>query len=366
MPASTRARGTKRGAPPRSGTPRHIAELLVALAAPRPDDLICDPVAGACELLVAAAERVRASFPATARDAAEQEHFRTRMFHAFGADKATQRSGMRALRWNHRVDAANLSEKDILARELGEHGARYSLVLTRFPLAGRRSSSTAKDLKRFMRTTRSELLLLARTLQLLHVGGRAAVIVPERLLSDATKSHERLRSLLVESHRVKAVIALPPALFTSQADAQAILIFERTDRGGTEHVWFYDLVADGLSLDEARTPLLAEEQLGPQPRVPLSPEEHGRNNLPDLVTRFGTIHGAAGMTSELERERSAQSFCVPRSEIGAQGYDLSIRRYQVLAPARIEARRPHEILAELAGLEAEIFQGMKDLVGMLK
>ena len=366
MPTSGRAGGAKRGAQPRSGTPRHIAQLLVALAAPRPDDVICDPAAGACELLVAAAEWVLANFPATARDAHEQEHFRTRMFHAFGADKTTQRSGMRALRWKHRVDATNFSEEDILARELGDDGARYSLVLTRFPQAGRREGSTARDLTRFTRTTRSELLLLARTLQLLNAGGRAAVIVPERLLSDATKAHERLRSLLVESHRVAAVIALPPILSAPAADASAILMFERTDRGATEHVWFYDLIADGLNLDETRAPLLAEEQLGPQPRVPLSAEAHERNNLPDVVARWHAIRSAAGMRSELERARSAQSFCVPRSEIAAQGYDLSIRRYQVLAPARTEARRPHEILAELAGLEAEIFQGMKDLVGMLK
>src|SRR5262245_26606297 len=112
MPGS-RTRATKRSAPARASTPRHIAQLLAALAAPRPADLICDPAAGACELLVAAAEQVRARFPAMARDALEQEHFRKRMFHAFGVDKTTQRSGMRALRWTHRVDAASLDENDV-------------------------------------------------------------------------------------------------------------------------------------------------------------------------------------------------------------------------------------------------------------
>jgi type I restriction enzyme M protein len=367
MAKAPTVRATRRSAPARVATPRHIAQLLVALAAPRPDDLICDPAAGACELLVAAAEWVSASFPAMMRDAGEQEHFRTRMFNAFGADKATPRSGMRALRWNHRVDAANLSEKDVLARELGSHRGRYSLVMTRVPCEGRREAGRAKDLPRFVRTTRPELLLLARTLQLLNVGGRAAMIVPQRLLSGATKAHEQLRSVLVDAHRVEAVIALPPAVFLPHSDEPtAILLFSRTDQGGTGHVWFYDLAADGLSLDDARAPLLPDEQLGLAPGAPLTPEEHERNNLPDVVARWRTIRSAAGLTSELVRGRSAQSFCVPRAEIAAQGYDLGIRRYQVLAPERIEARRPHEILAELAGIEAQIFQGMKDLVGMLK
>ena len=368
MPAQDGSRKAKRGPPPRISTPQHIAQLLVALAAPGPADTICDPVAGSCELLAAAADAVRAKFPAMARDAAEQEHFRARMFHAFGVDKTTRRADMRALRWDHGVDAANLSAEDVIAHALGEHAAQYTLLLARLPFEGSREyAHTAKDLLRFVRTTRPELLVLARALQLLRAGGRAAMIVPERVLCGATKPHERLRSMLVETHKVEAVIALPPAVFTPHADeATAILMFTRTDQGGTEHVWFYDLIADGMSMDDARSPLVAAEKLGPAPRVPLSAQEHELNNLPDVLARWHTMQGTAGTLPEQERPRSAQSFCVPKADIAAQGYDLSIRRYKVLAPAHVESRRPHEILAELAGIEAEIFQGMKDLVGMLK
>ena len=160
--------------------------------------------------------------------------------------------------------------------------------------------------------------------------------------------------MLVESHKVEAVIALPAAAFMPSAnEPTAILIFTRSGQGGTDQVWFYDLVAGKVR---------ASEEPGSLPET----MEHEHNNLADLLTRWRAIQVAARPTVELDRARSAQSFCVPKSEIATQGYDLSIGRYRVLAPARVESRRPHEILAELAGLEAEIFQGMKDLVGMLK
>ena len=360
MNASVRPRQAGPGEPARIVTPPHIAKLLVDLAAPRPADVICDPAADGCELLAAAAESIRAEFPGMARDAAELEHFRTRMFHAWGADKgAMRRTVARTLR-THGVDTANFTGENVLGCDPGDRYGAFTRVLGRLPFAGQREyADTAKDVLRIVRTTRPALLLLARIVQLLAVGGRAVVIVPERLLSGATKPHQRLRSVLVESHKVEAVIALPAAAFMPLADEPtAILIFTRSDAGGTEYVWFYDVVADGVVSDESRA------SAGPGPLPERS--EHERNNLPDLLGRWRAMQGAAGARVELDRPRSAQSFCVPKSEIATQGYDLSIGRYRVLAPARVESRRPHEILAELAGLEAEIFQGMKDLVGMLK
>ena len=358
MRAAAGARTTGRSAPVRITTPPHIAKLLVDLAAPRPVDVICDPVAEGCELLATAAESIRSNFPGMARDAAELEHFRTGMFFGWSADKGAMRRAVARVLRTHGVDVANLNGQDVLGLDLGDRSGTYTCVLSRLPFAGRRDyADTAKDLLRMVRTTRPEVLLLARIVQLLAVGGRAVVIVPEGLLSSATKAHQKLRSMLVETHRVEAVIALPAATFMPSADEQtAILVFTRGGEGGTERVWFYDLVSDGAPSRGASG----------EPDVPPEMPEHEQNNLADLLVRWRLIQAMARPTVELDRARSEQSFCVPKSEIATQGYDLSIGRYRVLAPARVESRRPQEILAELAGLEAEIFQGMKDLVGMLK
>jgi type I restriction enzyme M protein len=293
-----------------------------------------------------------------ARDAAELEHFRTRMFFGWGADKGAMRRAVARVLRTHGVDGANLTGDDVLGCDLGDRSGTHTRVLSRLPFTGRREyADTAKDLLKMVRTTRPEVLLLARIVQLLAVGGRAVVIVPERLLSGATKAHQKLRSMLVESHKVEAVIALPAATFMPSIDEPAaILVFTRTGEGGTEHVWFYDLVSDGAPGRGA------SGEPGAPPEMP----EHEQNDLPDLLARWRAMQAAARPTAELDRARSEQSFWVSKSEIATQGYDLSIGRYRVLAPARVESRRPHEILAELAGLEAEIFQGMKDLVGMLK
>ena len=349
------------GARIRVSTPAHVARLVAELAMLRPPDVICDPAAGGCDLLIAAMEAVRAIFPGLMRDAGEQAHFRGAMFHAFGAESLPQ-----AL--TNVVDPTNLGAHDALGLDLGDRSAAFTHVLTRVPFAGRREHAhTAKDLLRVVRTTRPELLLLARTLQLLRAGGRAAIIVPEGLLSGATKAHVRIRSLLIETHKVEAVIALPAAVFMPHfAQPTAILLFTRTDQGGTEQVWFYALAADGMSADEARTPLVDARQLAVLPPSPLGPDEQERNDRPDVLARWRALHSAAGARTELEQPRSARSFYVPKAEIAAQGYDLSMQRYKLAEPDPLEARRPHEILAELAGLEAEIFQGMKDLVGMLK
>jgi len=315
--------------------PQHIVELLVALAAPQPSDIVCDPMAGTADLLSAAADYVRANFPASLDDVEQREHFRLRMFHGFEADQATQRVGRMNMR-SHGVEHAEICVFDVTASELAANGAAYTLVLCGVPFAGSAEYAlTARELLKVVRTKRLELLFFTRVVQLLQAGGRAVLIVPESLLAGATKPHQSLRSKLVEEQKVQAVIRLPAGAFKPYTDASAaILIFTKTDSGGTDHVWFYDLSA-------------------------------ADNSAPDLLDRWGGL-SSPSPSAELNRPRSAQSFCVAKSEIAGQGYDLSINRYQLLPPTHLEQRRPHEILAELAGLEAEIFQGMKDLVGMLK
>lgn len=235
-------------------------------------------------------------------------------------------------------------------------------MLANPPFAGSLDAETvAKDLTAIVKTRKTELLFLALFLRLLKPGGRAAVIVPDGVLFGSSKAHKELRRILVEEQRLDGVVSLPSGVFRPYAGVScAILLFTRTDSGGTDHVWFYDMNADGWSLDDKRTPLLPEGKLGPVPAVALEAGEHERNNLPDALARWRERDGA-----ERERARTAQSFCVPKQEIVAAGWDLSVNRYKEVAREEVVHRSPREILAELRRLEAEIAEGVARLEGML-
>ncbi|MDX1999556.1 MAG: N-6 DNA methylase, partial [Thermoanaerobaculia bacterium] len=252
--------------------------------------------------------------------------------------------------------------RDSLASSADGDAERYTLVLANPPFAGSVDTETiAADLTRVVKTKKTELLFLALFLRLLQPGGRAAVIVPDGVLFGSTGAHRKLRELLVEKHKLDAVVSLPGGVFKPYAGVStAILFFTKTNSGGTEDVWFYDVQADGWSLDDKRTPLLPPEKLGATPEAALAPEDHAKNNLPDVLTRWRERHG-----TERDRPRTAQSFRVPKSEIAAQGYDLSLNRYREVQHEEIHHRPPKEILAELAKLEEEIQQGMRELEGML-
>jgi type I restriction enzyme M protein len=181
------------------------------------------------------------------------------------------------------------------------------------------------------------------------------------VLFGSSRAHKELRRILVEEQKLDAVVSLPGGVFKPYAGVStAILLFTKTNSGGTDTVWFYDVQADGWSLDDKRTPLLAEEKLGPVPATPLADDEHAKNNLPDVLRRWRERDGA-----ERERPRTAQSFCVPKDAIAAQGYDLSLNRYKEVVHEAVEHRPPKEILAELWLLEEEIRREMRELEAML-
>jgi type I restriction enzyme M protein len=147
--------------------------------------------------------------------------------------------------------------------------------------------NTAKDLLQIVKTKKTELLFLALFLRLLKPGGRAAVIVPEGVLFGSSTAHKTLRKIFVEDQKLEAVISLPGGVFKPYAGVStAILVFTKTNSGGTEHVWFYDVDADGMSLDDKRTELLQPEKLGPVPKIALTQDEHAKNNLPDILVRW--------------------------------------------------------------------------------
>lgn len=342
-------------------TPRHIIGLMVEMTAPSPTDVICDPACGTCGFLISAGEYIRRNHPEALHDRKLNRHFHEDMFNGFDFDGTMLRIGSMNMLL-HGVEHPDVRYKDSLAEEHGAEEEAYSLILANPPFAGSLDyENVAKDLLQVVKTKKTELLFLALFLRLLKPGGRAAVIVPDGVLFGSTKAHKELRRVLVEDQKLDGVVSLPSGVFKPYAGVStAILLFTKTNSGGTDHVWFYDLQADGRSLDDKRTELLPVPKVNATPSELLTPEEHDKNNLPDALARWKERD-----RSERTRARSEQSFCIAKADIAANGYDLSINRYKELVHEEVEHRDPREILKELAALEDDIRQGLADLEAML-
>jgi type I restriction enzyme M protein len=340
-------------------TPRHIIALMVEMMAPGPKDVIVDPACGTCGFLVAAGEYLRENHQKLFQEKASRDHFHEEMFHGFDFDGTMLRIGSMNMTL-HGVDNPDIRYKDSLAQEHAGDSDRYSLVLANPPFAGSLDyETTAKDLLAIVKTKKTELLFMALFLKLLKPGGRAAVIVPDGVLFGSSTAHKEIRRMLVDDHRLDGIVKLPSGVFRPYAGVStAIVLFTKTNSGGTDHVWFYDCQADGLSLNDMRTPLLPLAKIGPS--AELSKSEHAKSNLPDIAARWKDRNAA-----ERKRPRTAQSFCVPKAEIAAAGYDLSINRYKEMVHEATAHRLPKEIIAELKELEKEISDGLEELEGML-
>ncbi|WP_282169088.1 type I restriction-modification system subunit M [Ruegeria atlantica] len=343
-------------------TPRHIIELMVHLMAPTPTDTICDPAAGTCGFLVAAGEYLRDHHPEMLRKKESRDHFHNNMFHGFDFDATMLRIGAMNMTL-HGVDNADVSYRDSLAEEHGADAGAYSLILANPPFAGSLDyDTTAKDLQKIVKTKKTELLFMALFLRLLRTGGRAAVVVPDGVLFGSSKAHKDIRRMLVEEHKLDAIIKLPSGVFKPYAGVScAIVVFTKTGVGGTEDVWFYDMTADGFSLDDKRTPLLDAENLGAKPAQALTEDDHGKNNLPDILARW------IALEAETDRPRTAQSFMVKASEITASGsWDLSLNRYKEIEHEEVAHASPTEVIADLRTLETKITKGLDRLEEMLR
>lgn len=199
-------------------------------------------------------------------------------------------------------------------------------------------------------------------LKLLKPGGRAAVIVPDGVLFGSSKAHKDIRKILVEEQKLDAVISLPSGVFKPYAGVStAILIFTKTNSGGTDNIWFYDMQADGWSLNDQRQPLLDTDMLGVTPSTTLNADQHEKNNLPDVLKRWAQRDDA-----ELKNPRTAQSFCVQKNEIVASGYDLSLNRYKETLHEQMEHVLPKQLISQLKQLEVEIQADLLELESMLK
>ncbi|MGQ7244658.1 type I restriction-modification system subunit M [Salinicola sp. V024] len=324
-------------------TPRHIIKLMVEMTAPTPSDVICDPACGTAGFLNAASEYLREHHSGEIyRDDTARRRFNDETFHGYDFDSTMLRIGSMNMLL-HGVENPDIRYKDSLAQADESDAEKYSLILANPPFAGSLDyESTAKDLLQIVKTKKTELLFLTLFLRLLKTGGRAAVIVPDGVLFGSSKAHKSLRKILVEDQKLDAIISMPSGVFKPYAGVStAILLFTKTNSGGTDRVWFYDMQADGFSLDDRRTP---------QP---------DKSDLPDIIARW------QNPAQEMGRKRTEKSFLVPKEEIASHDYDLSINRYKEVEYEAVEHEAPQEILKRLAALEDEITEGRKALEGML-
>jgi type I restriction enzyme M protein len=332
-------------------TPRHIIQLMVEMVQPKPEDVICDPAAGTCGFLVAAGEYLRTHHPELFRNEKQRRHFHESLFHGFDFDSTMLRIGAMNMTL-HGVENADVTYRDSLAQDHMADAGTYSLVLANPPFAGSLDyESTAKDLQKIIKTKKTELLFLALFLRLLKTGGRAAVIVPDGVLSGQSSAHKQIRRILVEDNQLHGIIKMPSGVFRPYSNVStAILVFTKTGVGGTDQVWFYDMRADGYSLDDKRQPLVEREKRGCRPSKKLSEEEFSKNDLPHILARWSERE-----IGELSRKWTEQSFCVSVDEIRkSRIFDLSYNRYvEVPMTERIEGNL-QKILGKLSTLEEDI------------
>ncbi|MBQ7251493.1 MAG: SAM-dependent DNA methyltransferase [Kiritimatiellae bacterium] len=322
-------------------TPRHIIRLMVELAEPKPSDSICDPACGTSGFLVAAGEWLKERHKAEIFfDRAGKEHYMNAMFHGYDMDRTMLRIGAMNM-MVHGVENPSIEYRDSLSDQNPDRDL-HSLILANPPFKGSLDADiVSTDLLRLCKTKKTELLFLALFLRMLKVGGRCACIVPDGVLFGSSKAHVAIRRELVERHRLQAVISMPSGVFKPYAGVStAILLFTKTNHGGTDRVWFYDMLSDGFSLDDRRTPLAASD-------------------IPDIVRRFRDPSGEAA------RSRSDQSFFVPKDEIAANGYDLSVNKYKKVAYKAVAYPPTKEILGKLESLEADIQKELSSLKRLL-
>ena len=322
-------------------TPRHIIKMMVELMQPQMDDVICDPAMGSAGFLVESAQYISEKYKTELMRADNAKHYKTEMFTGYDTDQSMLRIGAMNMML-HGVDEPKISYLDSLSAK-NEERNKYTLIMANPPFTGSVfENSISPDLTALCKTKKTELLFLTLFTKMLTTGGRCASIVPDGVLFGSSKAHKAIRKEIVENQKLEAIISMPSGVFKPYAGVStAILIFTKTNAGGTDKVWFYDMKADGFSLDDKRSPL-------------------GQSDIPDIIKRF---HDFA---SEEKRERTEQSFFVPKDEIVSNDYDLSINKYKKIEYVREEYPPTSQILAEIKALESEIQQGISELEDLLK
>lgn len=310
-------------------TPRHIIRMMVELMQPTLKDEICDPAMGSAGFIVESAKYIAETYK---QDLLKKENaavFKGKMFHGFDTDSTMLRIGAMNLML-HGVEEPDVAYRDSLSSSNNDT-EKYTLCLANPPFAGNVDTEDInKSLLAITNTKKTELLFALLFVRMLQVGGRCASIVPDGVLFGNSKAHVALRKELVDHQRLQAVVSMPSGVFKPYAGVStAILIFTKTNAGGTDKVWFYDMRADGFSLDDKRTPI-------------------AENDIPDVVARFHHLE------DEDVRTRKEQSFFVPVDDIRANDYDLSINKYKEVEKMKVEYEAPAIILGRIESLQNEI------------
>ena len=322
-------------------TPRHIIRMMVEIADPKSDDVICDPACGTSGFLVSAAEYLKETKKEEIFfDKDKKEHYMNTMFNGFDMDRTMLRIGAMNM-MTHGIENPFIEYRDSLSDQNADHD-KYSLILANPPFKGSLDAdAVSADLLKVCKTKKTELLFLALFLRMLKVGGRCACIVPDGVLFGSSKAHKDIRKHIVEDNMLEAVISMPSGVFKPYAGVStAILVFTKTNHGGTDNVWFYDMTADGYSLDDKRTPV-------------------NESDIPDIIERFKNLD------KEADRKRTDKSFMVPKQDIVDNDYDLSINKYKEVEYIKVEYPPTSEIMANIRKIEAEISKEMDELERLL-
>lgn len=329
-------------------TPRHIIKMIVELMNPCAREIICDPACGTGGFLVAAAEHLRdlkdSDGNLVLNAQGNRKHFNQEMFHGFDFDGTMLRIGSMNLML-HGIEDPKIEARDSLSEEYLGIKEAFTMILANPPFKGSVEKSTiAKDLTKVISTTKTELLFLPLFLRLLKIGGRAAVIVPDGVLFGSSNAHKAIRTNLIENHKLDGVISMPSGVFKPYAGVStAVIIFTKVgvDKDGTDFVWFYDMKADGLSLDDKRQPI-------------------AENDIPDLLEKWHN------RDPKKKSDRQNKAFFVPKKEIKDNGYDLSINRYKEIEYEEVDYEPPKVIIGKLKQLETEIQADLAELEKMLR
>lgn len=323
-------------------TPKHIINMMVELMKPTPEDKIIDPACGTAGFLASSVEYLMRNHKDEIMVSKEKkDHFAHKAFN--GNDTDTTMLGISAMNLMlHNVENPNLSLENSLTADYTLEN-EYTLALANPPFKGSLDyDQVHPNLLEGAKTKKTELLFLRLITRILKIGGRAAVIIPDGVLFGSSKAHKTIRKEIIENHKLEAVISMPSGVFKPYAGVSTgILIFTKTGDGGTDNVWFYDMTADGFSLDDKRNPI----------------EE---NDMLDIIARFNNLEEEKG------RKRTEKSFFVPISEIEENDFDLSLNRYKEIEYEEVEYAEPKEILEDIKELEKKIMEGIEALESMLE
>lgn len=327
-------------------TPKHIRDMMVTLLDPKPGELICDPACGTAGFLISAAEHVRGvhenEMSGEEWDCFAGTNGAQPQFSGFEMDQTMLRISAMNLML-HGVEAPDVRYLDSISKNNGVR-SRFDLILANPPFTGSVDvEDIDKSLRAIVDSKQTELLFVALFLRMLKLGGRCACIVPNGVLFRSnSKAYGQLRRELVENQKLEAVVYMPSGVFKPYSGVStAILVFTKTDSGGTDEVWLYNMEGDGYTLDDKRD------------------EDPNHDDIPDILQRWLNLEG------EKERERTEKSFLVPKQEIVDNDYDFSFNKYTKTEYERVEYPPTEEILADLEELNRQMTESLAQLKQML-